>query len=386
MNQTKVFICWSGERSKQLATALRHWLPDVLPGLEAWMSDHDIAAGARWDKTLTDQLNESSIGILCLTAENLTEPWVLFEAGALSRSLPVSFVIPYRLGLSEADVSGPLALFQSVGADASGTRKLLTALSSCSEPKMAEDRLDRFFDVWWPSLSARINAIPVQTKSPKNIRDDRALLEEILQLARSQMATAVSPGESGKRTEAVSSFKDLMERLTDLLRSTEAGDTVRYLAYTPVLGFLSETEDLWKKLQTCMEQRADQIDMICLKDDDLAHWHGRFAGRNTARGETPVEASLIQKANEVSRVVLGRLEAQGRPPMRRPFAELPGFYVFKNSTRALVVAPVGVPLMRDADRASIEKEWTESKVEMFGIDTNVPQIVKNAGLAFVRFR
>ena len=43
----KVFISWSGERSKQMAAALKEWLPTAIQYLEPWMSDTDIHAGDR---------------------------------------------------------------------------------------------------------------------------------------------------------------------------------------------------------------------------------------------------------------------------------------------------------------------------------------------------
>lgn len=183
---TKIFISWSGERSKHLAAALRDLLPEALQDLEVWMSEHDIAAGARWGHELTSQLADSRIGIICLTPENLAAPWLLFEAGALAKSILDSRVIPYRLELSAADVPFPLAQFQGVDADDSGTRKLLASLNLVRDTPMPEDRLYRVFGRWWPDLSARIKAIlPPSTLAPKQ-RDDRALLEEIVQLVRRQ--------------------------------------------------------------------------------------------------------------------------------------------------------------------------------------------------------
>jgi hypothetical protein len=35
----KVFISWSGEPSRTIASALNDWLEGVLPQVEPWMSD-----------------------------------------------------------------------------------------------------------------------------------------------------------------------------------------------------------------------------------------------------------------------------------------------------------------------------------------------------------
>jgi len=183
---TRVFISWSGERSRHLALALRDLLPEVLQDLDTWMSENDIAAGARWGHELAEQLTTNRVGIICLTPENLLAPWLLFESGSLASSLSESRVIPYRLGLSAADVTFPLAQFQGVDADEAGTRKLLSSLNAAREGPMPEERLGRMFTRWWPDLAKRIAAIPVPLSPGAKPREDRELLEEIIQLVRRQ--------------------------------------------------------------------------------------------------------------------------------------------------------------------------------------------------------
>jgi TIR domain len=110
----KVFIGWSGDRSKQVALVLRQWLPNVIQQVEPWMSEEDIHAGKRWLDVLLKELEQTSFGIIALTPENARSAWILFEAGALAKQIDESAVCPYLVDIAETtDVIGPLAQFQS---------------------------------------------------------------------------------------------------------------------------------------------------------------------------------------------------------------------------------------------------------------------------------
>jgi hypothetical protein len=50
------------------------------------MSEY-IDKGAPWSERLDEALQSAHIGVLCLTKENLREPWINFEAGALYMAL-----------------------------------------------------------------------------------------------------------------------------------------------------------------------------------------------------------------------------------------------------------------------------------------------------------
>jgi hypothetical protein len=126
----KVFLSWSGERSRRVAEALRDWLPDIIQSIKPWMSATDIEAGSRWSRELWDQLAETQVGILCLTTSNQQSPWMLFEAGALAKSLANTFVCPYLIGMDQNDIKpGPLVQFQTKRADENGTWELLKTLN-----------------------------------------------------------------------------------------------------------------------------------------------------------------------------------------------------------------------------------------------------------------
>jgi len=183
----KVFISWSGSRSLAIARALAELLGDAIQDVEPWMSEHEISAGSRWATELSGALEASSFGVLCLTPENLTAPWLLFEAGCLAKSVSSSRVVPYMLSLRAADVEYPLAQFQGVEASRDGTLKLLSSLNEARREPLPDDRLLRVFDRWWPDLESRLRAVPEQSTEVAPRREDRALLEEILGVLRGNM-------------------------------------------------------------------------------------------------------------------------------------------------------------------------------------------------------
>ncbi len=158
----KVFISWSGERGRHVASALRSWLGDAVHMVEPWLSSEDIDPGTRWNDELSQQLAETRFGIVCLTPESAKAPWVLFEAGALAKQLGSSHVCPYLVQMDPRDLSHPLAQFDAVQANKSGTLKLMRSINHALEGAGAlpDDRLVRSFDRWWPDLEQSLRETP----------------------------------------------------------------------------------------------------------------------------------------------------------------------------------------------------------------------------------
>lgn len=82
----KVFLSWSGESSHAIAEKLHKWLPMVIQKIEPYIST-EIEKGTRWASDIASELEVCAFGIACVTQENKDAPWLLFEAGALSKSV-----------------------------------------------------------------------------------------------------------------------------------------------------------------------------------------------------------------------------------------------------------------------------------------------------------
>jgi hypoxanthine phosphoribosyltransferase len=171
----KVFISWSGERSKKVALALRDWLPCVIHSIEPWMSDRDIPPGVRWFDFITKQLNDADFGIICLTRDNYSNPFILFEAGAIAKTVDKEpRVYPYLIDhtLEEfKSLPAPLIQFQAKKADKDGTRELIQALNnSLDRNQLNDERLRKVFNKWWRDLKKEIPKV-IGESDLKNVND-----------------------------------------------------------------------------------------------------------------------------------------------------------------------------------------------------------------------
>jgi hypothetical protein len=207
----KVFISWSGERSRQLGEALRDWLPAVVQAVKPYFSPDDVAKGTRWSSEIGVELQTSSFGILCLTPDNTLAPWIVFEAGALSKSLDKAKVCPLLFGLEPTDVTGPLSQFQSAKFEKVEVERLVKAMNKeLGEAALGPAVLSQVLDMWWPRLETRVREIESQTQAvPTRGRDVRDMMEEVLALSR---GISASVGRDRARGSAFSpmSVRDLL--------------------------------------------------------------------------------------------------------------------------------------------------------------------------------
>ncbi len=181
----EIFISWSGEQSKALAEVLHSWLPKVIQNLKPWISASDIEKGARWLKDISERLEKTNFGIFCLTQENFNNPWILFEAGALSKIVDNSHVCPVLFGFEPTEIVGPLSQFQATKFTKKDIHKLLQSMNSLlKDNALTSSQLDESFEVWWPKLEEELEII---AKTPINkipSRTPSEILEEVLSTVR----------------------------------------------------------------------------------------------------------------------------------------------------------------------------------------------------------
>jgi hypothetical protein len=208
MEQIKVFISWSGDRSRAMGEALRKWLPHMNQLIRPWMSAQDIGAGSLWFQETSKELSESQFGIICLTSDNLKEPWLYFEAGALFDILEKQRhrICPYLFDLDPSEVKGPLSHFQAKQATKESTFEILNEINKLcddSDRKIIDESFDRF----WPDLENDLNSISnLASNEIVQKREPTDMLQELLDLVREQSQVVLenrsAPGQK-ERAEII---------------------------------------------------------------------------------------------------------------------------------------------------------------------------------------
>lgn len=266
----KVFISWSGPLSKQLGEAIRDWLPSVLQFVVPYFTPSDVEKGGRWSTEISKELENSQIGILCVTRDNLHSDWILFEAGALSKSLQKSYVCPILFDIGNTDLAGPMKQFQTTEFEKKDFLKLLSVINGQSEDrKLPSKTLEKVFEKWWPDLDSKIKEILSDGDEPKPpLRSERELLEEILQLSRVSSQQKFRPSINPKALESllkyylelhdqqVNKLGDYQETLDSLKKMHKA---IKHIV-TRYEGLEEELDDLiehFKCLSYCVAEKGE---------------------------------------------------------------------------------------------------------------------------------
>ena len=222
----KVFISWSGEHSNKIAEVLKRWIKSVIQSVEPFVSSEDISKGSRWSADIAKELQDTNFGILCVTKDNFQQPWLLFEAGALSKTLDKAYVVPLLFNLEPSDLSNsPLLQFQATSFSKDEIKKLIDTINDASESKLDTYDLDEAFNVWYPKLESSLQEI-ASSIVDKNENTDidvseksSQVLEEILALSRENQKLLRNP--ESKPIDELAQISDKLDRLCNRVDRNE---------------------------------------------------------------------------------------------------------------------------------------------------------------------
>lgn len=277
----KVFISWSGEKSRAVAEIFKKWIPCIIQSAEPYFSSADIDKGARWSTDIAKELQDANFGILCVTKDNLDSPWLNFEAGALSKSMEQSKVCPLLIDLKPAEIqNSPILQFQMTTVNREDMYKLFKSINANSgEARLADSVLDTSFGMFWVKIEEELKSVTSSDSenNPKKASDSwKAAIEEILELTRYQHKLLNSPQEilppaylAGILTETNNGIsKELLPEIgyhvsrikytaDKVLRDSKSGDVPELFA--PYAEALNEIKDRAQHVEVMMHRKMIQM-------------------------------------------------------------------------------------------------------------------------------
>lgn len=152
------------------------------------MSQEDIAAGQDWSSIIDDRLDNALFGIICVTPDNQSAPWLNYEAGAIAKAVNgvQARVAPLLIDFAEAtELVGPLKKFQSKPATKEGIFSIVRSINSILDQPRDPNKLDDALSDMWPRLERRLTEIDEAKPAPKEkSRTEKDMVIEILSTVR----------------------------------------------------------------------------------------------------------------------------------------------------------------------------------------------------------
>jgi hypothetical protein len=221
-----VFISWSERRSEWMAENLAKHLPLMLQGVDVFMSQASIEPGLRWRVELGEWLDKSNYGVICVTPENLTKPWLLFEAGALSKKLDARVCCLLIDGLEHSQLPDPLKQFMNCHFQRERMLDLFHAINRHQDRPLGGSQVHDVFEKWWPDLEAGYRVAVEEPYEKVDVPEQRPSdkLDEVLRILRAQERDKVAR-KLPRRSDATEQ-ESLAPNLIDAL-SKDNRNTVR---------------------------------------------------------------------------------------------------------------------------------------------------------------
>ena len=181
-----IFLSWAGEKSKRAAKAFDECFQFLFRDLDSKIYiSTSTEKGALWNDRLIKALDDADFGILILTKENCARPspWMMYEAGVLSKTAGTGHVMTFLLNVKASDIPGPVSRLQSTAFDkADMTSLVLQIYGLYKQEKGIIDDTDnerkKFFGYLYDRLERELNLI-----INLNCDDEENINEKILAVA-----------------------------------------------------------------------------------------------------------------------------------------------------------------------------------------------------------
>lgn len=180
------FISVSGPLSTAIGKCLHAWLKGFLQHVEPWIAAEDIHKGSQWANVISQSLTTTDCGIIVLCPDNLTKPWLMYEAGVIAARTNMERVATLLVDVRPENVEWPLKQFQHTFFAEDDLLRLSHNINAWTGARLSSSEVADFFSVWWPRLEEQVRECKKTCGEmpPLHPRTTEEMLAEILELVR----------------------------------------------------------------------------------------------------------------------------------------------------------------------------------------------------------
>lgn len=157
----RIMISWSGSLSRDIGILLRELFSVTNQAASVFMGADDIQVGDDWKQAIMDMSASCQLAIICVTSENCTSPWIMYEIGALSQKkdqLTENSVIPLLIDTDIVSLkASPLLQYQTCNLSKEGIYKLVYSVNEKLPTPIMGSKLNELFNTIWPSFEEKVN-------------------------------------------------------------------------------------------------------------------------------------------------------------------------------------------------------------------------------------
>lgn len=154
---SNVFLSWSGNKSKDMAQIFSYYLPYILQGRTCFFSPDEIPKGVGWYQYIGEALKNAECGIVFLTRDNISNPWILFEGGGLFSKGRVNVLL---CDMGKEDANNHIwANINLTSVDEAEVYKMIQSLYASTRLEFSEDVLKANFNRYWPTMKEAFDKV-----------------------------------------------------------------------------------------------------------------------------------------------------------------------------------------------------------------------------------
>ena len=195
----KVFISWSGDLAHYIAIEFQEWLKKVLQASDSFVSSEDIGKGTFWSARILEELAKCNAGVIIVTPQNYSAPWLNFEAGAMVNGVGDGStkppVCPLLVDVAPSSLPTPMSLLQVTLLNQDDVIKMVASLSeTVTPPLVSREIIKEAVALRWDGLIQAIETAKAKVagEPPVAEADTETMIKELLDLTRT-MATTNRP-------------------------------------------------------------------------------------------------------------------------------------------------------------------------------------------------